>query len=123
MDRKVLTHAVTLAKQNNAVLYLFHVVEGVSGQLYGNKAYDEETRADQEHLESIAQQIRDIGIAVHAYLGFGSVPPQLVRLATETRVDLLVMGGHGHRGIQDILFGTSISEVRHAIAIPVLIIR
>jgi manganese transport protein len=36
---------------------------------------------------------------------------------------LLVMGGHGHRGIKDIIFGTSISKVRHELKIPVLIVQ
>jgi len=56
-------------------------------------------------------------------LGFGRVPKEIVRIAKEKNVDLLVMGGHGHRGIKDLLFGTSISQVRHELKIPVLVIQ
>jgi manganese transport protein len=123
MDAKVLSHAQMLAKQQNAALYLFHVVEGVSGQLFGKKAFDDEARMDTEHLESIAQQLRGSGLEVQAYLGFGRVPDQLVALAEKTGIDLLVMGGHRHRGWKDLFFGASITRVRHRLSIPVLIVQ
>lgn len=123
MDSKVLSHAISAAKRNEASLYLFHVVEGVSGQLFGGEAYDDEARHDQEKLESIAAQLREHGIEVLPYLGFGNVPVQLVKLTRETNVDLLIMGAHGHRGLKDLLFGASISEVRHALTIPVLVVQ
>jgi manganese transport protein len=123
MDMKVLSHAQTLAKQQSAAIYLFHVVEGVSGQLYGTQAYDDEARRDKDHLESIANQLRSSGIEAQAMLGFGRVPTELIRLARETGIDLLVMGGHGHRGIKDLFFGASISRVRHALSIPVLVVQ
>jgi manganese transport protein len=122
-DGKVLSHSQALAKQHGATICLFHVVEGVSGQLYGKKAYDDEARQDQEQLERRAQQLRDTGVEVQPALGFGHVPRELVRLAKENQVDLLVMGGHGHRGLRDIFFGATISKVRHALKIPVFVVQ
>jgi manganese transport protein len=123
MDGKVLSHAQTLAKQHGAEIHLFHVVEGVSGQLYGKDAYDDEARTDMDHLETIARRLRDAGMMVVPSLGYGRPPDEIVRLAKETKVDLLIMGGHRHRGLKDILFGASISKVRHRLSIPVLIIQ
>jgi manganese transport protein len=123
VDAKVVSHALTLARHYHAVLHLFHVVEGVSGQLYGNEAYDFEAREDNEHLETIARRVREEGVEVVARLGYENVPRELVRLAVEEKVDVLVMGGHGHRGLKDILFGTSISEVRHRLTVPVLVVQ
>lgn len=123
MDASVLSHARTLAKLHGASLYLFHVVEGVSGQLFGRDAFDEEARKDLEHLETIAAQLRQSGLDVIPSLGFGKVPEQLVHLSREMNIDLLVMGGHRHRGIKDLIFGASISKVRHALSIPVLVVQ
>jgi manganese transport protein len=123
MDGKVLSHAHTLARYHNGAIHLFHVVEGVSGQVYGQEAYDREAREDREQIDAIARQLRESGIEVHASLGFGRVPTELIRLAQENKVDLLVMGAHGHRGLKDLLFGTSISEVRHQLTIPVLVVQ
>ncbi len=123
MDAKVLSHAQTLAQQHHATLYLFHVVEGVSGQLYGTNAYDDEARTDTSHLKNIAQQILSSGIQVVPLLGYGRAPEQLIKLTNETHIDILVMGGHRHRGLKDIFFGASISEVRHRLSIPVLVVQ
>lgn len=123
MDGKVLSHARSLALGNKAALYLFHVVEGVSGQVYGSEAYDDEAREDQRQLDLIAEQLRGSGLEVHALLGYGTVPKQLIKLSKENDVELLVMGGHRHRGMKDIFLGASISEVRHALSIPVLIVQ
>ncbi len=123
LDTKVLSHAQSLAQQNGASLVLLHIVEGVGGQLFGKQAYDDETRDDMQHLEKHAEEIRNTGIDVQAVLGFGRVTKEIIRITREQKVDLLVMGGHGHRGIKDILFGTSISKVRHELKIPVLVIQ
>lgn len=123
MDQKVLSHAQTLARQHTAVMYLFHVVEGVSGQLFGTDAYDDEARTDRQHLKDIAQQIQSSGIKVVPLLGYGNVPEQIIKLSLESHIDILVMGGHRHRGLKDIFFGASISEVRHRLSIPVLVVQ
>jgi len=123
VDAKVLSHAQSLAKGYGASLFLFHVVEGVGGQLFGSDAFDDEARQDKEHLESVAEQIRKTGVEVATALGYGRVPEQIIRLSRENGIDLLVMGGHGHRGLKDLFFGTSISQVRHALAIPVLVVQ
>jgi manganese transport protein len=100
-----------------------HVVEGVGGQLFGMDAYDDEARDDKDHLEQHAEQLRTLGFEVEAILGFGRVPNEIVRIVKDKKVDLLVMGGHGHRGIKDFVFGTSVSKVRHGLKIPVLVVQ
>jgi manganese transport protein len=123
LTAKVLSHAQMLAKHHGAAMYIFHIVEGVSGQLFGKEAYDDEARHDQDELEAVAEQVRKLGIEVIPALGYGRVPQQLIKLSQENGIDLLVMGGHRHRWLKDLIFGASISKVRHALAIPVLVVQ
>ncbi len=123
LDARVLSHAKTLARQHHAKVFLFHIVEGVSGQLFGTMAFDDEARQDKEHLDRVANQLRSAGVSAQPVLGFGRVPDQLIRLSRENEINLLIMGGHGHRGLKDIFFGASISRVRHALSIPVLVVQ
>ena len=122
MEEKILSHAQSIAQHHNAAIYLFHVVEGVSGQMFGKEAFDEEARSDKEHIENLAEQLRAFGFNVNAQLGFGNVPKQLVNLSNETKIDLLIMGGHRHSGLKDIIFGTTVPKVRHSLPIPVLVV-
>jgi manganese transport protein len=36
---------------------------------------------------------------------------------------MLVIGAHGHRGLQDFIYGETVDAVRHALKIPVLIVN
>ena len=107
-DAPMLAEAVALAAAHQAELVLMHVVEGVGGQWYGPQTGDLESRGDQEYLAALADRLRkDLAdrpvAAVRYVLGFGDVPRALVRLARAEGVDLMVMGGHGHRGLGDVI--------------------
>jgi manganese transport protein len=123
MDIHVLSYAQSLAQQNSARLVLMHIVEGVGGQLFGKDALDDEARDDLEHLEKHAEQLRGSGVEVEAVLGFGWISKEIVRISREKNIDLLIMGGHGHTGLKDLIFGTSVTKVRHSLKIPVLVVR
>jgi len=48
---------------------------------------------------------------------------EIVRYAREIRPDLVIMGAHGHGGLKDLIFGNTINPVRHALELPMLIVR
>jgi manganese transport protein len=122
-DRKILSHALPLARQHDAIVCLFHVVEGAGGVMFGPDAYDAEAREDEQYLNQLARSLGHKGVEVETFLGFGDVAKEIIRLVHEQQVDILVMGGHGHRGLGDIIFGSTIEPVRHGLEIPVVVIR
>jgi len=122
-DERVLAHAINLARQYDGQLYLIHVVEGVSGQVYGNQAYDSEARSDMEYLDSLIERLSKIGITAYGRPGFGNVVRSIVEIVENEHLDILVMGSHGHRGLTDILYGVTVDPVRHSLKIPVLVVR
>ena len=122
-DEQVLRHAITLCKAHGAEMILLHVVEGAVGSVYGHDTFDTETRHDEQLLEHLCKQIREQNVQCTAMLGYGDVPKELVRMAGQSAADALVMGGHGHRGWKDMLFGSTVAPVRHALSIPVLVVR
>ena len=56
-------------------------------------------------------------------LGYGDPPREIVNLTRQNGIDLVVLGGHGHKGLLDVLHGETISGVRHGLDIPVLTVR
>ena len=127
-DAPMLAEAVALAKSHRAELVLMHVVEGVGGQWYGAASRDSEARADEVYLHDLAARLnRDLAghgpTGIRAVLGYGPVAAQLVALAKHEAIDLMVVGGHGHKGLADLLRGETIGDVRHGLAIPVLAVR
>jgi nucleotide-binding universal stress UspA family protein len=53
----------------------------------------------------------------------GDPAGEIIRFAQDQRCDLIAMGTHGHRFFGDLLLGTTVDKVRHAVDIPVLLIR
>jgi manganese transport protein len=124
-ERDVITlrHAAALARRHGAELVLLHVVEGVGGQVHGQNAADLERRTDQVYLEALARALQEGGVAVRAVLRFGAPPQELCRAVEQEHLDLLVLGSHGHRLLADWLLGETADPVRHAVKIPVLVVR
>ena len=48
---------------------------------------------------------------------------EILRYAREIKPDLVIMGAHGHGGLKDLVFGTTISPLRHRLDVPMLIVR
>ncbi len=124
LDRLAVSHAAAMARLYNAQLFLLHVEEGVTSQIYGREASTAEVEAGEEYLARIAQSLRDQGITVETSISHSSSPKrEIIRYAREVRPDLLIMGAHGHGGLKDLIFGTTINPVRHQLELPMLIVR
>jgi len=127
-DASIVAEAAALARTHEADLVLIHIVEGVGGQWYGPQTGDYESRNDEAYLQGVANSLkRELtphGVSdVRAVLGFGDVPRQIMRIAVEQNLDLLVLGSHGHGGLEQLMYGRTIPTVRRALRIPVLVVR
>jgi manganese transport protein len=124
LDRLALSHGAAMAKQHGATLFLLHVEEGVTSQVYGQEASTAEVEAGEQYLGRIAQTLRDQGIRVETKVSHSPSPKrEIVRYAREIRPDLVIMGAHGHGGLKDLIFGNTINPVRHDLELPMLIVR
>jgi manganese transport protein len=123
-DNEALSNAVAIAKSNQAQLVLLHIEEGVTSRLYGSLASTAEVQEGQEYLDQIADSLRSEGLQVEVEVRHGSSPAKEIAAAAEAlQPDLLVMAAHGHRGLKDLIFGSTINTVRHHLKIPVLIVQ
>jgi len=121
-DQKTLEHALHIGGKS-ANYFLFHAVETAGAWVMGSEIQDLETNADVKNLEQYASALRELGYSCEAFIGFGSAKKAIPLLVKEKKADLLVMGAHGHRAFKDLIFGTTVGAVRHAVDIPVLIVR
>lgn len=124
LDRLAVSHAAATARLHGARIFLLHVEEGVTSQVYGKDASDLEVEAGEQYLERIAESLRSQGVAVETAISHSPSPArEIVRYAREVRPDLVIMGAHGHGGIKDLIFGNTINPVRHHLQVPMLIVR
>jgi len=124
LDRQAIAHAASMARMHHAKLFLLHVEEGVTSQVYGSLSSTAEVQEGQKYLDDIVESLRNEGIDVEPMVAHSSNPNrEIVRCAREIQPDLLVMGAHGHGGLKDLIFGTTINSVRHKLRIPLLVVR
>ena len=121
-DPAVLSYAVTVARTigKGASVLLLHVVESGSARMMGGETSDSESRSDKERLEMYATELGELGVEADCDLGFGKPAEELARLVGEHGPDLIVVGSHGHAGMADLVYGTSVERLRHLVTIPVL---
>jgi manganese transport protein len=123
-DAAAIAHAATLARAHHARLLLLHVEEGVTSQVYGDEARTAEVETGAAYFMGWQAWLRAENLEADLVVIHGHDPKrEIVRAARALGADLVVMGAHGHRGLKDLVYGATINEVRHALEIPVLVVR
>lgn len=124
-DEAILGHIEELARLHGSTLLLVHVADGwvARHRQQLNLAESEEMRLDRAYLERVRARFAARRIEADAVLLHGEPADEIVKLADERSVDLIAMSTHGHRFFADLLLGSTASKVRHAAAIPVLLLR
>lgn len=121
-DRNTFRHAL-IQGGINADYYLIHIVETAAARFHGEKVLDHETQRDTDNLEKYQHNLKEMGYKSHIEIGYGLAAKSISELVKARNMDLLVMGAHGHKGINDLIFGTTVDAVRHKVNIPIMIVK
>ncbi len=121
-DSITINHALAQGGKD-AEYTLIHIVETAGAIIMGNEIHDLESSTDKDFLAIYKKHLTDNGFKVETKLGFGNPKHAIPNIVNADKADLLVMGAHGHSGIKDILFGTTLDAVRHRIKIPLFIVQ
>jgi manganese transport protein len=121
-DANTIQHALSLGGTSAAYL-LIHIVESAGAIRLGEQIMDNETLYDLKNLQKYQADLLRLGYKTQIELGYGKSANVISNLVNKSEADLLVMGAHGHKGIKDIIFGSTVDAVRHNVKIPVLIVK
>lgn len=124
-DETILNHIRPLARLTKAGLLLVHVSDGWVARNFNQLklAESEEMREDRIYLAKRQRELSEEGFACEAVLALGEPSDEIIKLAREKQVDLIAMTTHGHRFISDLLYGATADKVRHAVDVPVLLLK
>jgi manganese transport protein len=123
-DQDALGNALAMARLHGARLILLHVEEGVTSQMFGSLSSTAEIKEGQDYLAHIVASLRERDVRVDVVVRHGNTPAsQITAAVRDLKPDLIVMASHGHRGLLDLIFGTTINSVRHRVKVPILIVR
>ncbi|SDJ38698.1 universal stress protein A [Ferrimonas sediminum] len=109
-----------MAEANDAEMYLLHVNEPMAGVYtfeavsFGDQMEEFKDRIRSEARERLNQLAGDLGIAPERQLiREGKASREIEDVVNDFGIDLVVMGTHGHSGLQRLLGSTANSVLNH----------
>ena len=125
VDKSLLPHVAELARRMQSHLLLVHVADGWVARNFEQLklAESQEMKDDRSYPEATVARLRSEGLGVSAHLALGDPPREILKAAEREGCDLIAMTTHGHRLIGDLIFGSTIHEVRHKASVPILLVR
>jgi nucleotide-binding universal stress UspA family protein len=127
-----LPYAAAIARAAGATIVCVHVVEpivpavGYSGLAEPMPIADMSDQLEdsaERELPALAECEEFDGLTVEEVIVHGDAAAEIVRVAAEREVDLIVVSSHGRTGLGRIIFGsTAEAVVRHA-SCPVLVVK
>ncbi len=118
VDDAIIEHVSALARQNNARMYLLHVVH--SHTLDQERVLHQKT---EESLKSRQASLLKQGIETTILIRSGEPDKEILKEIQENDYDLVAMATHGHRFIGDVMFGSVSDTLKHKISIPLLLLK
>ncbi len=127
---QALDYAVDMAKRYGAKLYLVHVLYDIgkaAGWYVPHASMDEmykdiEKSAEKELSRFGLEEMRSFKGVERSVLK-GVPHTEIVKYAKANKIDLIIMGTHGRKGMGRILFGSTASQVVRYAPCPVLAVR
>jgi nucleotide-binding universal stress UspA family protein len=122
--------AIQLARLLHARITLLHVVQipylvgDGSGMGVGVALYAEQAEIEaHQRLAAYVQRVSDAGLESETIVDHATPFQRIVDHAEAQHIDLIIMGTHGHTGLQHMLLGSVAEKVVRLACCPVMVTR
>ena len=123
---QALALALRIAKENNSELHMI-CVEEIDYMPEFIEEVREETGSAARRFHRVLQRARAMaeeqGVKVQHHIVAGHAVRDILTLAADLGVDLLVIGGSGHSAFYERMLGTTAARVVHLAKCPVLVVK
>ena len=123
--------AYGIAKRDEGLLYILHVIPENTNQIYVRNMLDiEQIRKiqkgiqkdlDNKYKERYLKNM-DNGIRYEIVTKSGREDEEIINFAKTEKVDIIVLGTHGRTGIEHVFFGSVAEKVLRQSPFPILVI-
>ncbi len=127
---QALQYAVDLTKKYGAKLYVVHVIYDIAkatGWYVPHVSMDQMYKDIQEGAKKELERfgVEELGGVknIERTVLTGVPHEEIINFAKKNKIDLIIMGTHGRKGIDRILFGSTAAQVVRFAPCPVLTVR
>lgn len=124
LGEQALNTAMELAQTLQARLTLVHIVELPVTTDIDIAAYLAKMEASsRREMGTYQKRVADAGLAAEVIIARGIPYKDIVDIAKDKHVDLIIMGSHGRTGFQHLMLGSVAERVLRLAPCPVMVIR
>ena len=128
--RHALTYGISFAREYKAELLVLHVVESLAAP-YANdlfpvpmaEVFAELSAFARKELAKLEEEARAKGVTTRSRVVQGKPSIEIMRVAREETIDMIVLGTHGKGVLDQALFGSTTERVVRKAPCPVLTVR
>jgi nucleotide-binding universal stress UspA family protein len=129
-SKKILQHAVAEAEKSDATIMVAYVVEGLekySALSVPHISFEELgkdlIKSAENKMERFLYENLDESLRYESKILYGEITEQLTSLAKSEGIDMIVIGTHGFKGLEKVLFGSVAEKVTKTAPCPVVTIN
>jgi universal stress protein A len=126
--QKAVSYAKEFAIGTGASIYLLHVIEPipippVDASLNYVQIEEELEKAAEADLNALKVSLASTGLKVDGSLEIGNAADIILEKAEELKVNFIIMGSHGRKGLNRLIMGSVADAVIRKSDCPVLIVK
>lgn len=121
-----LRYAAAIAESSHGHLMVMTVDDPLLASMDAARGHawsTDQTRKDLESAVTDTLGLRANGLDLHYHVPIGEPATEILRVAAERHVDLIVMSSHGLTGVRKLFFGSTTERVLRRTPVPVLVTR
>jgi nucleotide-binding universal stress UspA family protein len=121
-------YGLGIAKMLNAEIMVVFVIDEIVleqvARLSQHDVFEDELKMDgQRYIKYVVESAQKAGVRISSMIAEGRPFEQIVHLAKDFNMDLIVMGSYGRRGADRILVGSVTERVIEYSPCPVIIVK
>lgn len=127
---KILPYVLSISEKYNSLVYLLHVVQDLNkwGKLYvPHPSMDifqkEANEAAEKAMDTVCENQLQSCSNFQKKVVSGDAADEILKVLESEDIDLLIMGTHGRKGLEHVIFGSVAEKVVKKSAVPVLTIN
>jgi len=127
---KILQYAIFVAEKYNAKIFIVSVVEypytlsGLPSSKLGSEYEEQMIRIAEKKMASFLEDNRDeMPASFESSILSGHIAEEIISYAKKEYIDLIIIGTHGHKMLERMLFGSVAEKVHKLAPCPVLTIN
>ena len=127
---KILPYVLSVSEKYNSQIYLLHVVQDLNkwGKLYVphpsmDKFQEEAIKNAKKAMDKICENQLQSCPNFQKRVVSGDTVDEILKIIESENIDLLIMGTHGRKGLEHVIFGSVAENIVKKSPVPVLSIN